>query len=257
MRTLYIAFILVFGLDLSLAQASYTVGNEPKVVESIDLDPAAINDPFEPFNRVMYDFNHALDTAIFRPASEIYGFVLPSTARKGVRNVITNLRSPLTFVNDVLQLNGMRAGQTLVRTLINTTLGIGGIFDVATKMGLEYHSEDFGQTMAVAGVTSGPYLVIPVLGPSTSRDLVGQGVDVFINPLNWVWYNHDVDWVGYMIYGVEGLDRRTEARAFTDELDEALDPYARVRSLYLQSRAYYINNEQIEESDSPRPLDNK
>ncbi len=252
MRHLLINFIAIFGITISAAQADYRVGSEPKIVESIELDPAALKDPFEGFNRVMYDFNHALDFVIFRPLAEFYSFV-PSPARKGVRNVVTNLRAPVTFVNDVLQLEGDRAGKTLLRMLVNTTAGLGGIFDVASEIGLDYHSEDFGQTLAVHGVESGSYIVLPVLGPTTPRDFVGKGADIFLNPLNWIWSNNDVEWIGYTIYGVDALDRRTEARAFIDELDKAIDPYARVRSLYLQSRGYHINNEQIDESDSPRP----
>lgn len=220
--------------------------NQPK--ETAD----QIDDPLEGYNRFMYNVNWGVDKVLFRPLSEFYGLV-PSPARKGVRNVLTNLNSPVTFVNDVLQLEIERAGQTFVRTLINSTLGIGGIFDVATNMGLEYHSEDFGQTLEVAGLPSGPYIVLPLLGPSTPRDIVGRVGDTFANPVNWILWHNDLDYLIYTKDGVGMLDRRTEARAFTDELENAPDAYARVRSIYLQSRG----NHSEDDNDSPTPTENE
>lgn len=251
-------FTITAGISLlftAQVNASYQVADTPDQAETIELNPDEVTDPFEGFNRAMYEVNQGLDTVLIRPLSIAYSFI-PNPARKGVRNVLTNLRSPLTFVNDLLQLNPMRAGETFVRTFINTTLGLGGIFDVATEMGVGYHSEDFGQTLGVAGIGHGPYLVLPILGPTTARDLAGTGVDTFINPVNWYWTAKDLDYMPYVVYGVDGIDRRTEADAFLEELKKAIDPYARVRSLYLQSRRYHINNEAIDETDSPKPVQN-
>lgn len=232
----------ILCLTLFIGQPLY--GNDDVSKEKND----EINDPFEGYNRAMFQFNWALDKVIFRPISEFYSLV-PSPARKGVRNFLTNLKAPVTLVNDLLQLEGMRAGQTIVRTLINTTIGLGGIFDMATNMGLEYHSEDFGQTLAVAGVPSGPYIIWPIIGPLTPRDVVGRGVDIAINPFTWVVYNNDWDWVYYGVFGADMLDRRTEARGFTDGLEGAIDSYAVVRSLYGQIR----NGNHEDDEDSPKP----
>jgi phospholipid-binding lipoprotein MlaA len=240
--------LTMFALILCIEQLHAEVKEDQNSPETV----GEIDDPFEDFNRVVYQFNWALDTVLFHPASEIYGLV-PSPVRTGVRNFIYNLNSPVIFINDLLQLEGTRAGQTLVRTLINTTLGIGGLFDVATDMGLEYHREDFGQTLAVGGVPSGPYLVLPIFGPSSPRDLVGLGVTVYINPVNWVFWNNDLDWAVYTRDGMYMLDTRTQARGFTDELEKAIDPYVTVRSLYAQTRGDHVASDE----DSPKPTDSE
>lgn len=215
-----------------------------------------IIDPFESYNRAMYEVNWALDRVFFRPVSEVYGFV-PAPARKSVRNFLTNLRGPLTFVNNVLQLEPVEAGQTFVRTFINSTIGIGGLFDVATELGIEYHNEDFGNTLAFAGLPSGPYIILPILGPTTPRDILGRGADMYGNPVNWVVWNQDLDGALYGRDGVDLLDRRTESRGFTDEIEKAIDPYARVRSLYWQSRVTHRDAEEDDAFDSPTPFDDE
>jgi phospholipid-binding lipoprotein MlaA len=221
--------------------------DSPKVEEDI-------YDPLEGYNRAMFEINWVFDTLLFAPLAEVYG-VVPSPARKGVRNVLTNLKSPVTFINDLLQLEGQKAGQTLARTLINTTLGIGGIFDVATEMGLDYHSEDFGQTLAVIGIPSGPYMIWPFFGPLTPRDVAGKGGDFFMNPVVWALGNADQDGLLWGAVGADLIDKRTEARGFTAELKKAIDPYAVVRSLYWQTRVSNINDGVDNRQDSPKPID--
>ncbi len=233
----------------------FLLGQTHLCAETTDKDSAEvvnqeIYDPLESYNRFMFDVNWGIDKVLFRPISEVYGIV-PSPLRKGVRNFLTNLKSPVTLVNDLLQLDGMKAGQTVVRTMINTTIGIGGLFDVATDMGLDYHGSDFGETLTGIGVPSGPYLIIPILGPTTPRDLTGLTADIIINPVNWVLWNNDLDWLWYTRDGVEMLDRRTEARGFTDEIEKAIDPYSRVRSLYWQTRV------STDEEDSPKPTESE
>ena len=202
-------------------------------------------------NRVIFEINMALDMVFFRPLAELYGEVVPDPVRKGVHNVVTNLNTPVTLANDILQLNPNRAGITLFRFLINTTIGIGGLFDVASEMGFEHHYEDFGQTLAAAGIEGGPYLMLPLLGPSNPRDLIGRVADFFMDPLNWIFVNNDVEWLGWTRAGVELLDMRTNSRELTDRIEKTLDPYAQYRSLYVQSRNYRIRNETVDTSELP------
>ncbi|MGB0935245.1 MAG: MlaA family lipoprotein [Alphaproteobacteria bacterium] len=215
-----------------------------------------VDDPFEDVNRVIYEINDGVDTILFRPVAELYG-VVPEIFRDRVHSAVLNLGTPLTFVNDILQLNIERAAESLGRFIINSTLGIGGLFDVATEVGIPYHSEDFGQTLAAWGFSGGPYIMLPLLGPSNPRDIFGMVGDSFIDPVNIALYTTDnEDWIWYRT-GVELLDRRTNAREFTDQLKESLDPYARLRSLYTQSRNFHIRNERnisSGELDSPRPI---
>jgi phospholipid-binding lipoprotein MlaA len=215
-----------------------------------------VYDPLEGYNRAMFDVNFTLDKMFFRPISEVYGLV-PSPARKGVRNFLTNLKSPVTFINDLLQLEGNRAGETMARALINTTVGIGGLFDVATTMGIDYHSEGLDQTMAGLGIPHGPYLILPLLGPSTPRNAVGRLGDAFMNPVNYVIWNADKGEYIYIATGVDLLDKRTEARGFTDELEKAIDPYARARSLWMQTSEKHDHFDAEDDSDSPKPLDSE
>lgn len=244
-------FLLI--LLLSAPQALCETDDYEHLLASVDEE---IYDPFEGYNRFMYKVNWEIDRAIFRPISEVYSYV-PASARKRVRNFITNLRSPLSFVNSLLQLEPVEAGQTMVRTLINTTIGIGGLFDVATDLGIEYHNEDFGNTLATAGIPSGPYIILPLLGPTTPRDILGRGGDMYGNPVNWVLWNQDLNGILYARDGMDMLDRRTEARGFTDELEKAIDPYARVRSLYWQTRVTHRDIDEDDEIESPTPYDKR
>ncbi len=140
------------------------------------------NDPLEFVNRFTFAFNGALDTMVLQPAAATYRFLLPDPVQDGVRNAMRNIGAPVVFANDIFQGEWERAETTAMRFLINTTLGVAGIFDVAAEWGYEYHDEDFGQTLAVWGVGEGFYLVLPLLGPSTARDTVGLVVDSFIDP---------------------------------------------------------------------------
>ena len=143
-----------------------------------------VSDPIEPVNRAIFSFNMFLDRYLLEPVARAYRFVTPEAARRSVANFLANLRSPVIFANDALQGERERAGITLGRFMINTTLGVAGLFDPATSFGYPRHDEDFGQTLGVWGVASGPYLMLPLLGPSNGRDTVGKVGDYFINPLN-------------------------------------------------------------------------
>ena len=131
------------------------------------------SDPLEPLNRAIFSFNLTLDKAILRPIATVYNAALPDPVRDGVRNFLNNLRTPIILANDVLRGEIGRAGDTVGRFLLNSTLGVGGLFDIASELGFDFHNEDFGQTLAVWGIGEGPYLMLPIFGPSNPRDAVG------------------------------------------------------------------------------------
>ena len=196
-------------------------------------------DPLEPVNRVVYSFNAFLDKILFKPIAKTYKKVVPEIGRKGISNFLTNLTEPVTFANSILQADAENTFSTFWRFTINSTIGIGGLFDVAKYGGLEHRGEDFGQTFGRYGVGNGPYLMLPILGPSNVRDLFGSIGDSFMDP-----YNYAVDSYGIAGRGVlKGLDTRTDLLQIIDDVEESsLDPYATFRSLYTQKRMDEIRN---------------
>lgn len=202
------------------------------------------NDPLEPFNRGMFAVNNAIDTVALRPAAVAYRTLVPGPVRDGVRNALGNLRAPTILMNDVLQGDMARAGRTASRFLINSTLGIGGIIDVAEwQFGIRGHSEDFGQTLARWGVGEGPYLFLPVLGPSNPRDLAGVGVDAVASPWFWFGQGEVVEILRWVRTGMTVLDAREGVLDVLDSLyATSLDPYSTLRSAYRQRRAAEIRN---------------
>ncbi len=195
------------------------------------------DDPLAPLNRKVLAFNYVLDRALLKPASVVYRHVVPRFARTGVRNVLNNLIEPRTVLNQCLQGKFGVAGADAGRFLVNSTLGIGGLFDPATAMGLQRHREDFGQTLGRWGVGTGPYLVLPIVGPSTLRDGGAKLVDVATGPLR------AVDDDGVRI-GVGVLDR-VDARARQPDLSGQWgdDPYVYLRENHLARRAADIEDE--------------
>lgn len=203
------------------------------------------NDPLEPFNRAMFKTDQALDSAIVRPVVKGYRAMVPEGGRRSVGHFLRNLRSPITFVHDVLQAEPERAGTTFARFAVNTFIGVLGLFDVATDIGLPYHSEDFGQTLAVWGVGDGPYLYMPLLGPSTLRDGAGYGVDaVFVDPLAWYSRGNGAEtWIQWAVFGGLVVNIKDETMFATDELKaSSIDYYASLRSAYRQIRAGEVRN---------------
>jgi phospholipid-binding lipoprotein MlaA len=204
------------------------------------------NDPLELLNRFTFSFNMALDTVIFQPVAAYYRFLFPVQVRDSVRNVFRNLRSPLILINDLLQGEMERAETTLVRFIVNSTVGVLGLFDVATDLGHPYHDEDFGQTLAVHGVGEGFYLVLPIIGPSNPRDGIGILADIYLDPVTYAAESEDAeDWLIVRLVA-EGIDRRSRNIEIIEDLRrDSIDFYARVRSLHRQARANEINNGRI------------
>ncbi|HIB27834.1 MAG TPA: VacJ family lipoprotein [Candidatus Thioglobus sp.] len=187
-------------------------------------------DPFEETNRSIYEFNESLDSNVLEPVSRAYKNNMPEAAQKGIGNFLDNLGDVSTLANQILQFKPIESAETLARILVNTTIGLGGLFDVASDMGLVTEDEDFGQTMAVWGVEQGPYVVLPLLGPSTVRDGIGTYVDL-TSPANMV---DEIGEVGVSVINV--VDKRVDLLPITDILDQSDDPYITMRSSYLQKR---------------------
>ncbi|HEY4044394.1 MAG TPA: VacJ family lipoprotein [Rhodopila sp.] len=215
-------------------------------------DPDAVadyeqtNDPLEPTNRVFYAINNGIDTVILRPAALAYRYVLPSPVRDGVHNVLANIGLPVQLANDILEGKPRRAGDSTMRILINTTVGVFGIFDVATKWGYPDHDADFGMTLALWGVPEGPFLFLPVLGPSDPRDAAGFGMGIAMDPFTWIGTgpNHP-GWTAFKWsrFGLNAIDARERVLDSIDQIKKtALDPYATFRSLYRQHRHAQIEN---------------
>ena len=206
------------------------------------------NDPFEPANRVGYAINDGLDTYFLAPVARAYRFALPGAVRQPIHNVLLNLTTPVNFINDVVQTRPRRAGDTFMRFIINTTAGVGGLFDVAAKLGYPYHDNDFGVTMALWGVPEGPFLFLPILGPSNPRDATGYGVDVLFDPLTYVPSGHGLRTFADVRLGVAAVDARSQVLDDVDSVKKtALDPYATFRSLYRQNRESTINRVRTED----------
>ncbi len=218
-------------------------------------DPEAIaqNDPYESTNRSISDFNSKLDKYFAKPVAQGYNYVVPQFARNGVHNFLTTLDKPVTFGNDLLQGEGTRAGQTLGRFTVNVTLGVGGLVDVATMMGIPDHTEDFGQTLGVYGVGEGPYLVMPFMGPKPPRDLAGGIVDIFIDPTTYISFHGSDTWYAVRS-GVSILDLRARNIDTLDQVERtSIDLYATTRSLYRQYRNSEIRNGAPDTSNSDTP----
>lgn len=197
------------------------------------------NDPYEPFNRAMLEFNLALDKAILKPVAYVYKEAVPDPLQINVTNFLANLRGPVIFANDLLQGEFERAGNTLLRFAMNSTIGILGINDFAGEAGIVGHTEDFGQTLATWDVDDGPYLVLPVFGPSNPRDGVGILADSLMDPFTWLTPFE------FRIGRTVGtaVDRRARNYDQINDLEKnSLDFYAAIRSLYRQRRVDEIRN---------------
>ena len=239
------ADVTVFGVDVAapVDVAAFNVDEAAPDIDMAAVEENDVNDPIEPVNRFIFGFNEFFYAILLRPISKLYN-VLPQPVREAVSNVLDNVSSPVVLANDVLQGEGKRALQTTGRFLINSTAGLAGLFDVAEKMGIPEHDEDFGQTLGVWGVGEGFYLVLPLLGPSSPRDAVGKlVVDPFFDPLG-LWLNNtDRNEIAWGLVGARAID---EYAGLVDELEQikktSIDYYAAIRSMYRQKRESEIKN---------------
>ena len=213
-----------------------------QVPEGAGSDP---KDPWEKFNRSSFAFNQKIDSYVLRPIAKGYQWAVPEAMRDSIGNVFGNLSEPANILNNSLQGKGEGALVSLFRLMINSTLGVGGLFDVAgTAANQPERAEDFGQTLAVWGVGNGPYFVIPFVGPSTLRDSAGLIVGYFSEPMTYA----DNDWVEWGMWGLKVLDYRERMLPATDLLEGAVDPYLMAREAYLSARnnAVYDGNPPLE-----------
>ncbi len=208
------------------------------------------NDPLEPVNRGIFAFNRTVDGLVLKPAAQIYRGVVPQEGRTMVYNVLVNWSSPVVILNDLLQGDMDRATVTIGRFFLNTGFGFLGLFDVATAWGAEPgHEEDFGQTLGFWGFGEGPYLMLPLFGPSNPRDAVGLVVDHFTDPLNYIILDETAELVRA---GVTAVDTRSRYLDQIDELERtSLDYYAAIRSLYRQRRSSDIHNGRVDAAYLP------
>ncbi len=218
---------------LSSLEAEYAE-EEEAVVE--------IDDPLEPINRAVFGLNLFLDAAVVRPIAYTYRFVTPPPIRVAVTNVVNNSYAPVTIVNSALQGNRQKFGDTTVRFLMNTTLGFGGLLDIATLAGLPQHYEDFGQTLAVHGVPSGPYMVAPILGPGSPRHFIGRAVDYVTNPLTWLLWDTNILISSSPTAATLISEREANIESVEGLRESSLDFYEGVKSTYAQNRHSAIND---------------
>jgi phospholipid-binding lipoprotein MlaA len=216
--------------------------------DDLDIKPEDNNDPFEPVNRAIFGFNEIFYKYILGPTSKVYKNYTPDFFQDMVGNLLGNLHEPLVFMNDLLQFEGERALISASRLVTNSIFGLGGLFDVAAKLDVEAHKEDLGQTFAVWGVGEGFYIVVPFLGPTNPRDILGQSIEGYFNPLNrWV-NNTGRDYITYARSAASGIHIYSQV---VDELDEiretSVDYYATIRSLSRQRRKIEISNGQADD----------
>ena len=237
--------------QLSSPQLAATELYPEQVADAVLEEPS---DPLEVFNRFLFAINETLDVFIFKPFAATYRFLLPGVVRDSFRNFLRNVETPVVLINDLLQGNLDRAETTAARFMLNSMVGVAGFADVAADSGYDYHDEDFGQTLGTWGAGPGPYLVLPILGPSSVRDAFGRLVDKFLNPLTYVAFAYpEAGDANTAMTVVRGIDLRSRNIETIEELQrDSVDFYARIRSVYLQKRVDEINNGKIRE-DLPTP----
>jgi phospholipid-binding lipoprotein MlaA len=236
--------VSVLALGLVVGCAAQTTSTDAEA----QAEQARINDPIESVNRGIFSFNMTLDKYLMKPVAQVYRDYVPREVRDRIHDFLNNLREPLTFANEVLQLEPKRAIQTAGRFGINSTIGFFGAVDVMAAGGAEAHHEDFGQTLGVWGVPEGPYIMLPFFGPSNPRDAVGMGVDHFLDPLGAVMHAKRQDWYTdtWPSFGRMAANTLDKRERYLDALDEvertSIDFYASLRSMYRQRRADEIRN---------------
>lgn len=212
-------------------------------------DPA---DPLEGLNRATFKFNDVVDTAVLEPTAKAYRDVVPQPARTGIRNVLTNLKSPTVIANNILQGDVTGAADATTRLVANSLLGLGGLVDVASMGGVKAEEEDFGQTLGAWGVGAGPYIVLPFMGPSNVRDVAGIVVDNYSDPLNLYLNNTDQDGWMYARVATATIDKREELLTILADLKKnSVDYYTAMKSSYSQRREALIRDNHADDASLP------
>jgi len=242
MRNFQVLGVFVLGL---LSAGCSTTAPEP------DAQMIQVSDPLENMNRFFFDLNQRLDRDAARPAATLYKETVPQTMRSGLHNVLDNLGGPVTVANDLLQAQFENAAIATGRFLVNTTVGVAGIFDVASDWGLPGRNRDFGETMGTYGMPPGPYLVLPLRGSTDVRDFAGNFVDGYATPLRYVRYDGR-EYVGWMKSTVSSMDNRaTNLVNYRDIERASVDFYSTMRTLYLERRARLIEDRSVRTAELP------
>jgi phospholipid-binding lipoprotein MlaA len=216
-----------------------------------DPDAVTVSDPLENVNRFFFDINQRFDRHAGKPAATVYKDAIPQTVRGSLHNVLDNLGGPVTVANDLLQVRFADAGVAVGRFLVNTTVGVAGIFDVATDWGMPGRNRDFGETMGTYGMPPGPYLVLPLRGSTDVRDFAGNYIDGFVTPLRYVRYDGR-NYVGLMKSTLGSMDNRATNLVTLRDIERAsVDYYATVRTIYLERRARLIENQPVRTAELP------
>lgn len=206
-----------------------------------------INDPIEPFNRAVFQFNRAVDFLILKPVTSAYTFIFPQFVQNAVTSFLTNLGTPIVMLNTALQGDWTGFETSLHRLVINTTLGMGGLNDVASDLHIRPVKADFGQTLGKWGVGHGFYLVLPIIGPSSLRDGGGRVVDAYADPYNIAFMDSETEWPIYARAGLTVIDARARYGEDYDQImHNAVDPYVTFRSIYAQNRAYMVQDHSVD-----------
>ncbi len=226
--------LVAVGLALATLVGCATPPSDPAARAEFEQN----NDPLEPLNRYFFELNRFIDFLFLHPWADTYRRVVPEYGRQRVHNALNNAGAAMDVVNESLQGRGTDGISTVGRFLVNSTLGVGGLFDVATDFGLPATAADFGQTLYVWGLPEGPYLVLPVFGPSNPRDAVGMGVDAYADPVSWVFKLNHLSEVNTGRTGMGGIDKRAEFIEPLEALEKSsIDFYAQMRSMSRQHRA--------------------
>ena len=232
---------LVLMLGLGLAGCASDDNKEAQIAD----------DPLEPMNRFFFDFNQRLDRHAALPAATFYSNTVPSGVRGNVHNLLTNLGGPVNVANDILEAEFENAGEAGARFVINTTIGVVGVFDVATGWGFPERSRDFGETLGVYGVGQGPYLVLPFRGPSSVRDFAGGYVDGYFSPLHFLHYTGST-YVGLVKSSLGSVDNRSANIVTFQDIERAsVDYYATLRAYYRQRREREVEDKTIQTAELP------
>jgi len=222
------------------------------------------NDPLEASNRAVFELNDAVDRAVFKPVAQAYAFAVPQPVRSCIHNIFLNLGDVWSWFNSTLQGRQVDALNTFGRVLLNSTMGLGGCLDLASQTGAKRIPNDFGVTLGVWGLDSGPYLVLPIIGSSTLRDGAGRGVDIYVNQFGYGSLITNID-LRNSLYGLEAVERREALLELTDTIDRtALDRYSFIRDAYLKRRSAQIAGSAAQaekppsyEDDAPAPAAEK
>lgn len=250
-RALRLTFTAPFIMFLMIVSGCATTPQNPQQAALAGED---FHDPFEDTNRKIFDFNQVVDRHVLVPVAKAYRASLPQPVRNSLRDFLINLQEPLIFANDTLQGDFRRAKDTVVRFVLNSTIGMAGFVDVVGRWGgIPHHEQDLGITLGVWGIREGPYLVVPILGPSDARDLGAEAAEAFGDPWNrlvsgnpWTLY-----WIPYVRGAVTGVDQRARYLDTLADIERtSLDYYATIRSLYRQRRAALVRGER---KDLPPP----